>query len=734
MRQRYRDQAFGYLDGNSQLKRYSPRNIGGKFNPPVVYLFFEDLDTGKYYRRKMPVRELLDCGKMKCSSSSADQIARDFVEKHDVLKNVPFSRVRDVIAKIQTNLNLPQKTPQSLFSTLPSLPAKETDKDYNNSRKTIDGRIDLNKLSDKDLIKVKEEMNKDFEKNRITPDHPDFKYDVQPQVEFGVSTEANDWDEASADSLERTASLKRSGQWNLQGMRVGELETDRDDTSLKDEISEIEEEISQILDKSGEASGKLHSDKSLEKDEESLKVSSTAFWWMKENKESDVKPTASISREVAGGSMSADVEPPEVSCTPTTAEQLPPSILVNSGLSATLAALQKSRALLADNQTHSPAVAEQPLSSSKLGPLPSLSKATTHLPQFFSRNQDPKTASAPQSTVLDVDDQIDEEIDAEFENYDPDADGGAPDFLDLIMPQKASVEQLLPFSKPITSDAPALTEIVVTKSVQDVKPQPTMTAVTLKAENTPENAPARSIIQVESKSSPNASNASFAATTDGTFESETKIQREKVSTGEDAKSIFESDNLKILRPFDSLASGPKHESSLLGGLPPIAPNTGSQQSKKNENEENFGSSDIPEEFNFEFEGSVSDLLEDNGDIIERPEFTKGGNSNVMREILGARDILKTPETKAKMSILDKFAEGAKEIESPFTNRDDSDFENYGAGDTDSEIEVNGNSLRKQTRNVAFRDEDSEIENLFNNEEVMLDVDGGDDFLYENDEF
>ncbi|KAJ3044389.1 Centrosomal protein of 19 kDa [Rhizophlyctis rosea] len=61
----------------------------------------------------------------------------------------------------------------------------------------VDGRINLNKLGDEDLAKVKEAMNEQFERNRVGKDDPEFQYDVKKS--FGPPIEDNDWDEESDD-------------------------------------------------------------------------------------------------------------------------------------------------------------------------------------------------------------------------------------------------------------------------------------------------------------------------------------------------------------------------------------------------------------------------------------------------------------------------------------------------------------------------------------------------------
>lgn len=61
---------------------------------------------------------------------------------------------------------------------------------------SIDGKMNLNKLSDEDLNKVKQVMNHSFEKNRLKPGDDGFEYDKQ--VDFGpVEEDDNDWDEES---------------------------------------------------------------------------------------------------------------------------------------------------------------------------------------------------------------------------------------------------------------------------------------------------------------------------------------------------------------------------------------------------------------------------------------------------------------------------------------------------------------------------------------------------------
>ena len=58
-------------------------------------------------------------------------------------------------------------------------------------------QIDLNKVSDEENMKAKNEMNKYFEANRIKPGDPDYVYDKE--VEFDGAKVTSEWDDGEDD-------------------------------------------------------------------------------------------------------------------------------------------------------------------------------------------------------------------------------------------------------------------------------------------------------------------------------------------------------------------------------------------------------------------------------------------------------------------------------------------------------------------------------------------------------
>ncbi|KAJ3012555.1 UNVERIFIED_CONTAM: Centrosomal protein of 19 kDa [Siphonaria sp. JEL0065] len=464
MRQRYRDLSFDSKDEPSnrsftEKMRYIPQEIGAKFNPPAIYLFFKDTQTGKLKRRKMPVRAFVLDKDSPQAVGSTEEIAKQLVSRHQILETASIDRLIGILSRLRTQLKIPepviQKTnPPPLvqkpkLSDLPSLPAKSMlpvpkkssdippitaaakPADVKPLTAAVDGNVNLNKLSDQELSIIKNDMNTEFEKNRIKPGDPGFQYDVQKQ--FEPTTEDNDWDSSSVSEV---VSKPKSAKSSTNNRAFGDLETDDE----VDELSEFNEEISDILEDKSSAHIKYQKPSEklvVEKDEDSgaASESNTAFWWMKQSAAMDilkrdgdvalpstsmfdVKPVANVAVEPLPATRSMFDQPAkEKPAEPPTAKSMfepkqtasiavaekadilakavvnklqkedpATSILQTSGMSATMAALQQAKALLDQAKKDevkvevtiptgsSKEVNLQPAPLSKLGPLPTLSK------------------------------------------------------------------------------------------------------------------------------------------------------------------------------------------------------------------------------------------------------------------------------------------------------------------------------------------------------------------------
>ncbi|KAJ3128743.1 Centrosomal protein of 19 kDa [Physocladia obscura] len=493
MRQRYHeDSSFENVNHVSEVIAH---DIAVKFNPPILYLFYLDVQTGKERRRKMPIREF----NFNERSKTTHDIAKNLVERHKIVS---------IVSKVRVHLHIlePENQDENNLKAvdLPSLPQKlqphlSSDllakKLYEPRPLELDGNLDLNKLDDDTILKFKNEMNTDFEKNRVTPNDPEFKYDVQKNFELG--NEDNEWDESSTYS--NPNNKIQSGNFSLKLLQQPSANIEVDNSSIIDEISAFNEEISEILEEknSPHTRGELNaSNTNLNEnntEEESAKVSSTAFWWMKEG------DTVSSKSNISTIPSRPNPEN-RVTENASTSKTLTPTVL--SGLNVSLGAHQKSQELLLkpafDSTPEELGVtvslpAPQLLSSiaAKLGPLPSLSK----LPGLVSvpkpvvslqplSAKDPESAIKSEIATMSVtnaskgqfgkqtpiqDDTIldigDEDIDAGFSKYDADLEDERVDFLDLIISgRKKSNEPLLPFTNPKNKNSVALSEIIVPES------------------------------------------------------------------------------------------------------------------------------------------------------------------------------------------------------------------------------------------------------------------------------
>lgn len=99
--------------------------------------------------------------------------------------------------------NLDSDSEASGDNSLPVLSVEPTPRDRENRqlksnsnsspKRAVNPDEDLNKLDDEELERIKKEMDREFEKNRIKPDDPDFEYD-KPR-DFGPPKEDCEWDE-----------------------------------------------------------------------------------------------------------------------------------------------------------------------------------------------------------------------------------------------------------------------------------------------------------------------------------------------------------------------------------------------------------------------------------------------------------------------------------------------------------------------------------------------------------
>ncbi|KAJ3248624.1 Centrosomal protein of 19 kDa [Chytriomyces hyalinus] len=499
MRQRYRDTDWKYeTELFNEPAKYEPTcivsSIGAKFKPATLYVFFKDMEQGKYKRRKIPVRDL-------SKSVQIESIAHALIKRHDILNVVPFKNLLSVLEKIQSQLGSQTSeiiskpnntTTTNTTKDLPPLPKALPPPPYApvmHESSRIDGSLNLNKLGDDALSKVKSDMNFEFEKNRIKPGDAAFEYDVQKS--FGPPVENNDWDQES-ESIQSEPQSQSRAEKVKPPQTLGDLETDAS-SSAKDEISNMDDEISALLDDDfmPKKSPKM-SVYSVERDEESGKASSTAFWWMKNDAEDagqgpktePFKPEPSWKVESASTTIAdaVKVKPLMAETTPIETSLAAKPILLSSGMSATLKALEQTRSLLGGSalDTHSTdstssklAPLSPPKSSTKLSDLPPISFERFDKPRELLPHSEISSAVAKEAkkdVVLDIDDL---DIDAGFAKYDveeDEADDDANDLLNAFLPHK-KVEPLLPAAMPVDSSKPSHTALssIVIDAMADAK-------------------------------------------------------------------------------------------------------------------------------------------------------------------------------------------------------------------------------------------------------------------------
>ncbi|KAI8612849.1 CEP19-like protein-domain-containing protein [Chytriomyces sp. MP71] len=299
MRQRYNETNWDldYLTDDPS-PRFVGQKIGAKLIPPTLFLFFKDLNNGKYKRRKMPIRDFAD--NVGAQQLTSDEVAQNLVTRHDVLAIVPRERLVSLLEKIRTHGGTLDKSRKVLKSIepLPKLPSKmgpppiykESDKNVKGSKGNagdlkvpIDGSVNLNKFSDDALSKVKSKMDVDFVKHQVKPGDARFQYDKQS---FGPPIEDNEWDEQSGSSKSKRVLEPKSKP------AFGDLETDN-----STDASNIDDELSALL---GDDLEKPNvNDKSFQndRDEESGAASKSAFWWMKKDGDEDDSKSDALSKK-----------------------------------------------------------------------------------------------------------------------------------------------------------------------------------------------------------------------------------------------------------------------------------------------------------------------------------------------------------------------------------------------------------------------------------------------------
>eukprot|EP00811_Abedinium_folium_P002836 NODE_12609_length_1214_cov_3.182153.p1 GENE.NODE_12609_length_1214_cov_3.182153~~NODE_12609_length_1214_cov_3.182153.p1 ORF type:complete len:168 (-),score=28.68 NODE_12609_length_1214_cov_3.182153:537-1040(-) len=147
-----------------------PKRFGLNYDPPAIVLEYLQLSTQKLFHRRIVFRRLKP-------SSDAIRIAERVRQKNEQLLSedkVSFEQLVSLVRKLQ------EAVARGGADAAPAPPRL----DYH--------KVDLNKVSDEELIQHKSAMDIDFQKNMIRPGDPDYQYDIE--VEFGDGVMDSGWD------------------------------------------------------------------------------------------------------------------------------------------------------------------------------------------------------------------------------------------------------------------------------------------------------------------------------------------------------------------------------------------------------------------------------------------------------------------------------------------------------------------------------------------------------------
>lgn len=144
----------------NEKKFILPKQLFLKFHPPTLILEYIDLKTEKKRRRKIKLEKFINEKTVIQNDSLSKQLASSIKQQH-------------LSYFAQISQNKLEKLIQLLI-------------------KNYISNIDLNKLSDKELEKIKSQMDKDFNKKRLKPGDEGYQYDIR--VDFNP-TEKSEWDD-----------------------------------------------------------------------------------------------------------------------------------------------------------------------------------------------------------------------------------------------------------------------------------------------------------------------------------------------------------------------------------------------------------------------------------------------------------------------------------------------------------------------------------------------------------
>ena len=139
---------------------------GVKFDPPAIVINYTECETKKHRRRTMPLRDFTKTSNV---GKAAEELRTNPRHKK-YISHITVAQLERLITIIKDKLN-----GLSLMESV----------ERNNKMDAIDPDEDLNRVDEETLKRKKSVMESTFEKHRVKPTDPDFKYDVE--VEFDPS-------------------------------------------------------------------------------------------------------------------------------------------------------------------------------------------------------------------------------------------------------------------------------------------------------------------------------------------------------------------------------------------------------------------------------------------------------------------------------------------------------------------------------------------------------------------
>lgn len=151
---------------------YNPKRFGLKYNPPQIVIEYLVPSSGKLYHHKI---------KIKKTDTSLQEIVKEIYDNHypylDNKKINPTQVVRLVERLLHSKTNEIVKQNEEKKQDKVEINELDEEEDY---YKFFDyDNEDLNKLNEEELKKRKDQMEKLYEKNAVTPNDDNFVFDVR---------------------------------------------------------------------------------------------------------------------------------------------------------------------------------------------------------------------------------------------------------------------------------------------------------------------------------------------------------------------------------------------------------------------------------------------------------------------------------------------------------------------------------------------------------------------------